>query len=426
MLDIKFIKENKDIVAKAVKDKNRDVDIDLLLKKYEERKKLKQEMDEVNMQRNVAAKLRDIKKGLQLKSELEGMEAEFNKIDKEFIALMIKIPNIPSPDTPIGKDDTENKILREWGEKPVFSFTPKPHDELGEALGIIDILRAGEVAGSRFAYLKGDLVLMQFALLQFCWETLTSEETLAKIIKEANLSVPATPFVPVLPPVFVKPAVQNRMARFMTPEEHYMFPNDDLMLVGSAEHTLGPIYMDKTLGEKDLPKRFVGYSTAFRREAGAHGKDTKGILRQHQFDKMEMESFTLPEQSVQEQELLVAIQEYILRSLKLPYQVVAVCTGDMGFPDYRQIDIETWMPGQGKYRETHSADLTGSFQSRRLNTRVKRTDGKTEPLHMNDATVVSQRPLIAIIENYQQADGSIAIPEVLQKYMGGKKVIIKK
>ena len=192
------------------------------------------------------------------------------------------------------------------------------------------------------------------------------------------------------------------------------------MLIGSAEHTLGPIYMDKIIAEKDLPIRFAGYSTAFRREAGTYGKDTNGILRQHQFDKIEMECFTLPEDSLREQDFLVSIQEEILQGLKLPYQVVMVCTGDMGFPDYRQVDLETWMPGQNKYRETHSADHTGNFQSRRLNTRVKRTDGTIEPVHMNDATALAMgRALIAIIENYQQADGSVKIPDILVPYMNG-------
>lgn len=425
MLDIKFIRENKDIVVSAIKNKNRSLDVDELLKKYDERKSLRQEIDELNAKRNEAARNRDIERGGQLKKEVEHVEAEFHKVDKEYISLMLKIPNIPSLDTPIGKDDSQNKILRQKGEKPIFSFKPKEHSELGFALGIIDTETAATVSGSRFAYLKGDLVLLQFALLQFCLQTLTNKETLEKIAKDANLSVKIGTFVPVIPPVFVKPAVQNRMARFMSPEEHYMFPNDDLMLVGSAEHTLGPMHMDKIFSEKDLPLRYVGYSTAFRREAGAAGKDTKGILRQHQFDKLEMETFCLPEQSLQEQDFLVAIQEYVLSSLKLPYQVVAVCTGDMGFPDYRQIDIETWMPGQDKYRETHSADLTTSFQSRRLNARVKREDGKIEPVHMNDATTVAfGRTLIAILENYQQADGSVKIPEVLQKYVG-KSVIEK-
>jgi seryl-tRNA synthetase len=265
---------------------------------------------------------------------------------------------------------------------------------------------------------------MQFALIQMCLEILTNEEKLKQIIEGAGVSITAKAFLPVIPPVFIRPLVQMKMARYMTPEEHYLFPNDDLMLIGSAEHTLGSMHMDKIFEESDLPVRYAGYSTAFRREAGAAGKDTNGILRQHQFDKLEMEVFSLPENSIQEQNFLVAIQEYVLKTLKLPYQVVAVCTGDMGFPDTRQIDLETWMPGQNTYRETHSSDSMGGFQSRRLNTRVRRSNGKIEPVHTNDATVVAiGRTLIAIMENYQQADGSIKIPEVLRKYMGEREFI---
>ena len=410
MLDIKFIKENKDLVAEAAKNKHREIDVDELVRISDERRGLRTEIDALNQRRKEAANARDHALGTQLKIDLEDLEKRFAEVDKQFVSLMIKVPNIYSADTPVGKDESDNKVLREWGEKPKFDFTPKEHHEIGKVLGIIDTETAAEVSGSRFNYLKGDLVLMQFALIQF----------VIKILTEKGFTL-------VIPPVFVKPAVQNRMARFMTPEDHYMFPNDDLMLIGSAEHTLGPIYMDKIIEEKDLPIRLAGYSTAFRREAGTYGKDTSGIFRQHQFDKLEMESFTLPEDSLQEQEFLVAIQEQILQALKLPYQVVIVSTGDMGFPDYRQIDIETWMPGQDKYRETHSADLTGNFQSRRLNARVKRADGTLEPVHMNDATAIALgRTLIAIIENYQQADGSVKIPHVLIPYMNGLEVISKK
>ncbi len=426
MLDIKFIRENKDLVAAAVKNKNREVDLDLLLDLADKRKSLKQEIDTVNQKRNEAAKLRDIEAGTSLKKEVEKLESEYNEIEKKFISLMAKVPNIPSLDTPVGPDASGNKVVRSWGETPKFDFEPKEHDELGKNLDILDIETAGEVAGSRFSYIKGDLALLQFALLQFSLGILTDKEKLESIAKEANVAVSVTAFTPIIPPVFARTAVQNRMARFLTPEEHYMFPNDDLLLIGSAEHTIGPIYMDKIIEEKDLPIRYAGYSTAFRREAGSHGQDTKGIIRQHQFDKLEMETFCLPENSMQEQDFLVAIQEHLLQALELPYQVVMVCTGDMGFPDYRQIDIETWMPGQSRYRETHSADLTASFQSRRLNTRVRRGDGKIEPLHMNDATALAMgRTLVAIMENYQKADGSIRIPEVLQSYIGGKKIIAK-
>ena len=390
---------------------------------YEKRKDLRLRLDQLNQKKNEAAKTRNIEEGTRLKAEGEVLEKEFAEADKGYVVLMLKVPNIPSLDTPIGKDDAENKVLREVGEKRQFTFTPKEHHDVGISLGIIDTDTAGTISGSRFAYLKGDLVLMQFALLQYCLSVLTNKNTLEEIAKKANVSVTVTPFIPILPPVFVKPAVQNRMARFLTPEEHYMFPNDDLMLVGSAEHTIGPVHMDQVIPEKQLPIRYVGYSTAFRREAGSHGKDTKGIIRQHQFDKLEMETFVLPEHSRQEQDFLVAIQEHILQALKLPYQVLSVCTGDMGFPDARQIDINTWMPGQGVYRETHSADLTASFQARRLNTRVKREDGKIEPVHMNDATAVAfGRALVAIIENYQNEDGSVTVPEILVPLVGKSRI----
>ena len=420
MLDIKFIKENKDFVSTVIKNKNRDIDLDELIRLFEDRKETRQKIDDLNKERNIAASARDIERGIELKKQSEELEAAFAVADKKFIELMIKVPNIPSPDTPVGPDENSNVIIRSWGEKPQFAFTPKEHHELGAALGVIDTETATTVAGPRFTYLLGDLALMQFALIQHCFSILTNKTRLEEIAQAAGLTINVTPFKAVVPPVFVKPAVQNRMARYMTPEEHYLFPNDDLMLIGSAEHTIGPIHMDKIIDEKNLPIRYIGYSTAFRREAGSYGKDTKGILRQHQFDKLEMESFTVPEASLQEQDFLVAIQEHILQTLKLPYQVMLVCTGDMGFPDYRQIDIETWMPGQNKYRETHSADCTAGFQARRLNTRVRRTaDGKAETLHMNDATAMAiGRMLIAIMENYQEADGRIKIPEVLRQYLG--------
>ncbi|MBI3888589.1 serine--tRNA ligase [Candidatus Nomurabacteria bacterium] len=435
MLAINFIRDNKDIVQAGAKKKRVEIDIEMLITLDDERLKVLKEVEdlraEVNRVSNDIARDQDPALKVQLieemsavKEDIKAKEEKLKAIVDEWQKMMLKIPNIPSVDTPEGPDESGNQVVRSWGEKPQFSFTPKEHYELGKALGIIDTETAGEVSGSRFAYLKGDLVLMQFGLIQMCLEILTNNDTLKKIAEESSISVVPSAFIPVIPPVFIRPLVQLKMARYMTPEEHYLFPNDDLMLIGSAEHTLGSMHMNKIFEERDLPIRYAGYSTAFRREAGAAGKDTNGILRQHQFDKLEMEVFSLPENSVQEQNFLVAIQEHVLKSLGLPYQVVAVCTGDMGFPDSRQLDIETWMPGQNKYRETHSADSMGGFQARRLNTRVRRSDGKIEHVHTNDATVVAiGRTLIAIIENYQQADGSIKIPEVLRKYMGGKEYI---
>lgn len=427
MLDIKFIRENKDVVEKAMRDKNAEpVDLDKIFTLHDQRKELQQNLEQVNHRRKQTADARDIEAGKKLKEEAQLLEEKIAHVEKEFVSLMIQIPNIPSPDTPVGPDESGNKILRQWGEKPVFSFQPKAHWDIGKDLGIIDTESAAEVSGARYTYLLGDLVLMQFALLKFAYDVLCNESILKTVAEEAGITVPTKPFIPALPPVMMKSAVMNRMARLHPIDERYYFEKDDIVLVGSAEHTLGPLYMDKIIEEKDLPIRFVGYSTAFRREAGSYGKDTKGILRQHQFDKVEMESFSLPEHSNQEQDFLVAIQEYILRKLEIPHQSVIICTGDMGKPDYRQIDIECWMPGQGVYRETHSADHMQGYQARRLGTRVRRSDGKIEHVHMNDATVIAMgRTLIAILENYQNADGSVRVPQVLQAYMG-KAVIAKK
>jgi seryl-tRNA synthetase len=428
MLDINFIRENKEVVDRAQKLKKvkKIVNLDELLSLHEDRKSLSQKRDELNAQKNAAAKERNIEEGTRIKAEAQAIEAEYNEVEKKYISMMLSLPNVFSPDTPEGKDDTENKVIRNWGDKPAFDFEPKEHYVLGEALGVIDKETAGDVSGSRFGYLKGDLALLQFALIQFCLSTLTDQKKIDEIVKNLGLDINPKAFIAVVPPVMVKTAVYNRMARLEPSDDKYKIEGEDLWLTGSAEHALGPMFMDTLLEEEALPLRYIGYSTAFRKEAGTYGKDTNGILRMHQFDKLEMETFSLPEYSIQEQDLMVGIQEYFMQTLKLPYQVVAICTGDMGIPDYRQMDIETWMPGQNKYRETHTSDLMTSFQSRRLNTRVRRVDGGKDFVHMNDATAFAiGRTLIAIMENYQQADGTVKIPEALQSFMGGKTEIGK-
>jgi seryl-tRNA synthetase len=422
MLDIKFIKDNKDIVAEAIKNKNvkAPIDLDLLIKLSEDRSVLRQKIDEINRARNEAAKTQNIELGKQLKEESAKLEADFTKIDKEYFDILILIPNIPSADTPVGPDESGNKIIRQVGEKRQFDFTPREHFEIGKDLGIIDNEKAGEISGARFTYLKGDLARLQLAVMNFAVSLIADQRnSLKEIIEKNNLAISDKQFNFVIPPTIVKPAVLNRMARLEPREDRYHLAEDDLYLVGSAEHTLGPIHMDEVIKAENLPIRYLGYSTSYRREAGSYGKDTKGILRMHQFDKLEMETFCLPEDSYREQELMVAIQETLLQKLGLPYQVVLVCTGDMGTPDHRQIDIETWMPGQNLYRETHTTDLNTSYQSRRLNTKFKNNEGKTEFVHMIDGTLAAMgRILIAIIENYQQKDGSIKIPDVLVPYMG--------
>lgn len=424
MLDLQFIRDNPDIVKTAIKNKRREgIDIDQILKLAEERKILAQKISDINRDRKIAADGRDAEAGKRLKLELADAEAKHTDVEKQLVSQLIRIPNIPSADTPVGPDESGNKVLREWGEKRQFNFTPKAHWDIGRELGIIDSEKAAEVSGARFTYLKGDLALMQFALIQYAMSILTSEEKLKEIIKEWDLSVVSKPFVPVIVPVLVRSQVMNRMARLDPIDERYYMEKDDLVFVGSAEHTLGPLHMDEIIDNKQFPIRYVGYSTAFRREAGTYGKDTKGILRQHQFDKVEAECFVRPEEGMAEQDFLVAIQEYVMRALGLPHKTMIICTGDMGFPDQRQIDIETWMPGQDTYRETHSADYVGGFQARRLNTRVRHEDGTIEPVHMNDATVFAiGRTLIAILENYQNEDGSVTVPEVLRPWVGKEKI----
>jgi len=421
MLDIKFIQDNPDIVRAAiVNKKGKPVDIDEVLKLHEERKGVKQRIEEVNRKRNEAAATRDIETGKLLKEELQALEARHGALEKDLVALLLKIPNIPSPDTPIGASEDENVVLREIGEKRSFGpFSPRQHFEIGSDLGIINSEKAGVVSGARFAYLMGDLALMQFGLLNLAMKVLTDEDILKGVIERAGLKVSSKPFIPVIPPYMVRSAVMNRMARLDPIEERYYFDKDDEVLIGSAEHTLGPIHMDEVIPEEMLPIRYVGYSPSFRREAGSYGKDTRGLIRMHHFDKVEMETFTKPEEGYQEQDFMVALQEHFLQLLGLPYQVISICTADMGFPDQRQFDMNTWMPGQGAYRETHTSDYMGGFQARRLNTRTKRADGAMEFVHMNDATLVAMgRTLAAILENYQESNGTVRVPKVLQQYVG--------
>ncbi len=427
MLDIKYIQKNKEKIKEAAKNKNIDVDIDLLLKIDEKRRGLQTKIDELRAKRNELAKSNkggrptdgQIKEGKGLKNKVSELEDGLFKINTDYENLMVKVPNVISDDTPIGKDESENKITRKFGEPTKFDFKPKDHMQLGIFHGIIDTEKSAKISGSRFNYLFGEAVMLQFALIQFVIEIVTNKSIIKKLADKVNNPFDK-PFIPVIPPVIVKAEVMKKMDRFDPIEDRYYLKEDDSLLIGSAEHTLGPIHMNEIIDEEELPIRYIGYSTAFRREAGTYGKDAVGILRRHQFDKAEMESFTQPEYGQVEQDLIVAIQEYLVTELNIPYQVVSICSGDMGKPDYRQMDIECWMPGQNKYRETHTSDYMTDFQARRLNIKYKKTDGKKELVHMNDATAFAiGRILIAIMENYQQADGSIVIPKVLRKYMPG-------
>jgi len=425
MLDIKFIRENPQKVKDACVKKNINGEyVEELLELDIKKRNLLTSLENLRAKQNRFSQ-DEIEKAKENKLEIKKLEPEFAVVEEKLEELVLKMPNIPLDGVPTGKDDTENVVLRKVGIVPKFIFQPKDHIELGETLDLIDTKMASQVSGARFAYIKNEAALLQFALIQFAFSVLTSEKTIQKIAQP--LLVSKKVFSPVIPPVMIKPDVFMRMARLSEEDkdDRYYIPSDDAYLIGSAEHTLGPMHMDEIILESNLPLRYAGYSTSFRREAGSYGKDTKGILRLHQFDKIEMESFSKPEDSAKEQDFFVAIQEYLLKALGIPYQVVIVCTGDMGKPDARQIDIECWLPSQNRYRETHSADLMTDFQARRLNTKLKRKNGETAFVHMNDATVFAiGRTLIAILENYQQKDGSVKVPKVLQKYVGFK--VIKK
>ena len=432
MLDIEFIKNNASYMKQVLINKNSKISIDDLLSIYDKRKNLLNQVEVLRKNKNqIADQMKNIKdlsqdekmdwinKGKDIKQNLNNLESDLDIIDKEYLDIMLKVPNFYSEDTPIGKDESENKVLRQVGVIPEFDFDSKEHWELGEELNLINTQKSAVISGSRFAYLMGDLVRLQFGIVQMVLDTLANSEILKEIIQKNNLEVSDTPFIPVIPPVMLRPEVMDRMGRLHPMDDRYQTTIDGLMLVGSAEHTLGPLHMDELIDIKDNPIRYVGYSTAFRREAGTYGKDMKGILRLHQFDKIEIETFSTKENGFVEQDFIVALQEYFVQQLELPYQIVLKCTGDMGNPDIRAIDIETWMPGQNQYRETHTSDYMGDFQSRRLKTQYLDSNGNREFVHMNDATVFAiGRILIAIMENYQTKEGYIRVPKVLQKYLG--------
>ncbi len=430
MLDVELIRKEPQRVKEGIAKKNADpLLVDQFLEIDQAWRETVQAIDGKRAaQKKMSAKKpgpEEIQEAKKNKEEIKVLEERLLALEKERGFAWMRLPNLPFEDVPVGKDESGNKVIRKWGEPTTFDFQPKDHMTLGEALGIIDTETAAKVSGARFTYLKGGAALLEYAIVQWVFETLGDEKLIKKIAGSVAKGYASTPFVPVIPPVMIKPEVFRRMAR-LDPgqeEERYYLPKDDLYLVGSAEHTLGPIHMDETIPEEQFPLRYIGFSSSFRRESGSYGKDVKGILRVHQFDKLEIESFTLPEHSRTEQDFIVALQEYLLQKLELPYQVVAVCTGDMGGPDARQIDIETWLPGQNRYRETHTSDLMTDYQARRLGTRAKRKDGTTVLAHMNDATTFAiGRILIAIIENYQTEKGTVKVPKILQKYAGLKEI----
>jgi len=413
MLDINFVRENPEVVKKACKNKNVRLSVELVLDLDKEKRQIITEIETLKAEQNKISRggkgnLVIVEQAKEIKAKIKEIEPKLEKVETELKDLLLQLPNIPFDDVPVGEDDSKNVIVRQVNKPTKFGFEPKDYMELGQALDLIDTERAGKVAGSRFGYIKGDLVLLEFALINLVMDTVKKEG-----------------FVPVLPPVMLK----NQMARGTVyfeagdEQEAYYLPADDMYLAGTSEQTLAAMHADEVLNEKDLPKRYVGFSTCFRREAGSYGKDTKGILRVHQFDKLEMFIYSKIEDSKKEHELLLSIEEKLMKELGLPYQVINICTGDLGRPAAKKYDIETWLPSEGKYRETHSTSNCTDFQARRLNIRYKDKDNKMQFVHtLNGTAFAIGRILIMIIENYQQKDGSIQVPDVLQKYCGFKTI----
>lgn len=412
MLDINFIRQNPEEVKKGTAAKNMDPQlVDVFLNLDAEWRERTTKVEELRAQQKKLGEERKVEEAKQLKEVIRQEEEALGSVEKKRDDTIRQIPNMPLSDVIVGKNDKENTVLREVGEKPKFDFVSKDYLTLAEALDIIDVERAAKVSGARFGYVKREAALLEFALVQYAFATLAKDG-----------------FIPVVPPVMVREEMMRSMGyldRHEDQEETYHFEKDGLFLVGTSEQSVGPMLAGEMLEEKELPKRFVAFSTCFRREAGSYGKDTKGILRVHQFDKVEMFVFCRPDQSESEHQLLLSLEEKLMQGLELPYHVLNICTGDLGTPAAKKYDIEAWMPGQnegkGEYRETHSTSNTTDFQTRRLNIRF-RPEGAQKPEYahaLNGTAFAIGRMLIAIIENYQREDGSIAIPKVLQPFMGG-------
>ena len=427
MLDIRFIRENADAVQRASEQKGYRVSISDLLELDDSRRDLQKRVDELRQRRNeVASRMKGgkpeqdlVDRGKAIKAELGQLESQLDMVNGRYMALLKQVPNMPHADVPVGLSEDENVEVKVVGNIPKFDFAPKNHYEIAEAKGWLDKERAAKVAGARFAYIMGDLVLLQQAIIQFVITSLTNPAVIKEIAKKAGLDVDTKPFIPVLPPLMIRTEPYDQMDRLQPSDDRYKIEGEDLWLQGSAEHVLGSMHAGEIFDAKQLPLRYLGFATSFRKEAGTYGKDMEGLIRMHQFDKLEMESFTEAKDSYNEHLLFIAIQEWLLAQLKLPYHVLMKCTADIGKPNARGVDMEVWLPGQGKYRETHTADYMTDYQARRLQTRVRNADG-VSLVHTNDATAFALgRCMVAIIENYQTAKGNVVVPEVLRPYLGG-------
>lgn len=412
MLDINFIRENTEKVKKGVADKGYPVElIDKVLELDQKRRELIQQSDELRAEGNKAAEKRDIEVGKKIKENLQKIDPELEKIKEEFESALMVIPNLPGDESPIGKDESENKVLRKVGKIPEFDFEPKDHFVLGQNLGIIDFESGSKVTGSQFYYLLNEGALLEIALIQYAMNLLSKEG-----------------FAPVITPDLAKSRyyLGTGYAPKGNEAQTYTINDEDLGLIATAEVTLAGKHADEIFQAEQLPIKYIGYSHCFRKEAGAYGKYSKGLYRVHQFTKAEMFIYCLPEESNKMHEYLLSLEEKIYQDLGLPYQVLEMCTGDLGAMAARKFDIEAWMPGRNEYGEVTSTSNCTDYQARNLNIKVKGKE-KTEFVHMlNGTAIATSRAIIAILENFQQKDGSIKIPEALQKYTGFSEILPKK
>jgi len=416
MLSLDFIRNNKQKVIDAAKNKNRDVDIEKIIKTDDERKKLIQEIQKLREERNSLAKIGQkpdtskMTRGKEIKEKLKKIEEKLLIIEKDLNHLLSFVPNVPLDEVPIGKDATGNQEIRKWGDLPKFDFKPKSHIELGETLDLFDLVRGAKVSGFRGYFLKNDGALLQLAVMWFVFN---------KLIKKR--------YTPIIAPAVVKSLALFGCGQFPWSEQDvYKLNDENAYLAGTAEQPVTSYFSGEILNEKDLPKKFVAFSPCFRKEAGAYGKDTKGLYRVHEFWKVEQ--VIIAKNNIDDakklHEELQQNCEGILQDLGLPYRVLLMCTGDMGEPQMKKYDTETWMPSRQAYGETMSNSIMGDFQTRRLNIKYRKTDGKTEYcFSLNNTALASPRILIAILENYQQKDGSILIPKVLRELMNKEKII---
>ncbi len=418
MLDIKYIRGNREQVQQNAANKNIEVDIERLLELDDKRRALTTKAEELRANRNELSKVSkgtkpstdSIEQAKKVKEQLLGVDSQLKEVEPEYFELMAAVPNMMHGSVPVGEGETANEVVKTVGEKPVFDFEPKDHETIGLSRDLIDLEAAAHTSGSRFYYLKNEAVLLEFALVNWL---------LHKYVSKG--------FTPVTTPVLVREHMMYATGFFPAEKNEIYKVNpgeDDLYLVGTSEVTMAGLHMKKPLKEDELPKRYVGFSTCFRREAGSYGRDTKGIFRVHQFDKVEMYSFCTPEQSWEEHEYLLSVEEEILQELGLHYQVINIGSGDLGAPAAKKYDCEVWIPAQNKYRELTSCSNTTDYQSRRGDIKYRNKDGKLELCHtLNGTAMASTRTIVALLENNQNKDGTINIPEVLQKYMGGAKQI---